>query len=402
MFTLLNKIISFMRKKERFLVLELFRHGIRATPIRVDVEGRLLRVGASVAAKTGESLVAFAKRLGNLSRTNVVVSCDAALAATVQGSVVVPHEGGGVLDEAAVEHVVAQSIWKLFDSERGSLAKRLGVSGDELVLADARIWRVALDGRAMLDPLGYAAKTVEVRLSVTMMPRVQHALLTDAFPLHPVLISESGVAWARVLQSTLPDDASFLVAGLFPEHAVVTSAHDDIRYVDAFLWGERQLISGVAVQLAVTHDIARYIVGAARDGVKASPLFVRKVGDIVAAELQLLVNGLQTVAGKLPARRCLVVPFYDVPNVLLRMPIKNMSRRLVKVSFVSADDVSKNFGFAIQWKVSEPAYASLGAVMSFFDAYIAPKFQTLNVIARRRVRWLQSGTSAVNAGEKER
>lgn len=390
-----------MRKKERFLVLELFRHGIRATTIRVDTEGRLLRVGAPTAAKSGESLVAFAKRLGKLSRMNVVVSCDAALAATVQGNIVVPNEGGGVLDEAAVEHIVAQSIWKLFDGERSVAAKRLGVSTDELVLADARVWRVALDGRVMLNPLGYAAKNVEVRLSVTMMPRAQHALLTAAFPLGIALMSESGVSWARVLQSTTADDAPFLVAGLFPEHAVVVVADDGIRYVDAFEWGEQQLISGVAVQLAVTHDIARYVIGAARDGAKTSPLFTRKVGDIVAAELQLLVNGLQTVAGKLPARKCLVVPFYDVTSVLLSIPIKNMSRRLAKVLFVSAEDISKNFGFAIQWKVSEPAYVSLGAVMSFFDAYIAPKFQTLNAIARRRVRWLQSGTPAANANERE-
>lgn len=386
MASIFNKLIALMRKKEHFLVLELFRDNMRALPLRADAEGRVLYVGTPTVARTGETFSAFMKRLGNIKKSAVVVSCDAALAATVHRTVACAYEG--VIDEAGREHIVAQAVWKLFDGERAEAGKRLGVPCDELTIVDARVWRVALDGKAVADPVGFSAKRVEVALAVTMMPRHLAEELLAALPATPMLVSVSGVSWARVLGAGLPDAHPFLVAGLFPEHAALTFAHGDMYTLDAFSWGEKDFVSGVAGQLAVTDDIARYIIAAARDGAKTSPLFAQKVGGIIGAELQLLVNGIQAAIGEIPARAVYAVTAYHIPPALFRMTVKNSSRRLVKIVPVSADDVSKNFGVAIQWKVQGSELPLAGAVITFFDAYVAPRMDELNAIARRRVRWM--------------
>lgn len=382
-----------MRKKEHFLVLELFRHGMRATHIRVDEEGRMLYVAEPIVARAGESLSAFTKRLGDFAHTTLVVSCDAAFATTVHGSVAIDREEGMALDAAAVEHMIAQAIWKLFDGERVIAAKRFGVAPDELMLADVRVWRVTLDGRTMVDCVGYAAKRVEVTLAVTLLPRAQYAALVASFPGRTALMSESGVSWARVLRAMVADRYPFLVAGLFPEHATLTIAHEDIRYLDAFDWGERDFIAGIAGQLAVTEDIARYIIRAVRDGAMTSPLFTKKVGGIIAAELQLLVNGLQTAVAHSMVRAVHVVALYDLPSVLFDALLKNASRKSVRIVPVSADAISKNFGFAIQWKMQERACEAHGTLVAFFDAYLAPNYVELNAIARQRAHWLRNGMS---------
>lgn len=375
-----------MRKKERFLVLELFRDNMRALPLCADAEGRMLYVGTPVVARAGETFGAFMKRLGNIKKSAVLVSCDAALAVTAHRTVAFAQEG--VIDEAGVEHIVAQSVWKLFDGERAEAGKRLGVPCDELTICDARVWRVALDGKAVADPAGYSAKRVEVTLAVTMMPKPLVEELLAALPERPTLISVSGVSWARVLGASLPDEHPFLVAGLFPEHAALTFAHGDIVTVDAFSWGEKDFVSGVAAQLAVTDDIARYIIGAVQSERATSPLFAQKVGGIITNELQLLVNGIQAAMSGIPARAVYAVASYVMPPALFRMTVKNSARRLVKIIPISATDVSKNFGIAIQWKVEGHKIPLAGAVITFFDAYIAPRMDKLNAIVRRRVRWM--------------
>lgn len=383
-----SKFIALMRKKEHFLVLELFRDNMRALSLSADAEGRMLYVGAPVVARAGETFGAFIKRLGNIKKSAVLVSCDAALAVTTHRTVTLAQDG--VIDEAGSEHIVAQAVWKLFDGERGGAAKRLGVPCEELTICDARVWRVALDGKTVADPAGFSAKRVEVTLAVTMMPKSLVEELLAALPAPPTLISVSGVSWARVLGAGLPDEHPFLVAGLFPEHAALTFAHGDIRTVDAFSWGEKDFVSGVAAQLAVTDDIARYIIGVVQRANATSPLFAQKVGGIIAGELQLLVNGIQAAISGLPARAVYAVTAYHTPPSLFQMTVKNSSRRLVKIIPVSADDVSKNFGVAIQWKVEGHKIPLAGAVITFFDAYIAPRMDKLNAIARRRVRWMSS------------
>lgn len=385
-FNLFSKLIALMRKKERFVVLELFRDGIRALHLKADAEGRMLYAGATATARSGETLGAFMKRFGNIKKSAVLVSCDAALAVTAHRTVAFAQDG--VIDEAGSEHIVAQSVWKLFDSERAGAAKRLGVPCEELTICDARIWRVALDGKPVMNPAGYSAKRVEVTASVTMMPKPLAEELLAALPAHPALISVSGVSWARIMSASLPDEHPFLVAGLFPEHAVLTFAHGDINTVDAFSWGEKDFVSGVAAQLAVTDDIARYIIGAVRSEHATSPLFAQKVGGIITNELQLLLNGIQAAMSGLPARAVYAVSSYALPPEFFRMTVRNAARRSVKIRNVSADDVSKNFGIAIQWKVEGRKIPLAGAVITFFDAYIAPRMDKLNAIARRRVRWL--------------
>lgn len=375
-----------MRKKEHFTVLELFRDQMRALSLCIDAEGRILYVCAPVVAQAGETFGAFVNRLGNIKKSTVVVSCDAALAATVQRTIAMTNEG--VIDEAGREHFVAQAVWKLFDSERGNAAKRLGVPCDELTICDARIWRAALDGKPVADPVGFSAKRVEITVSVTMMPKSLSEELFAALLAPPTLISVAGVAWARVLSASMPENYPFLVAGLFPEHAALTFARGDIGTFDTFSWGEKDFISGVAGQLAVTSDIARYIIRAVCDGIHTSPMFAQKISGIIGAELQLLVNGIQTAVSGIPVRAVYAVPSYALPKSFFQMTVKNSARRLVNIIPVYADDVSKNFGVAIQWKVRGSELSLTGAVMTFFDAYVAPRIDELNTIARRRVRWL--------------
>lgn len=384
-----ENLLSWLRGDEKYLVVELFRHGIRATPIFVDLKGRKLRLREPYIGTLESDLPAFFKRVKNLDSYCIVVSLDSDIATTVHSSVALVRENkDAVIDEADLDNVISGAIWKFFDRQRNAAAAKMNVADVDVVLGDVKIWDVKLDGHRVLNPVGFQARAVEVQLSETFMPRNWLALLESALPMDAVVLtSEAASSWARVVGKFAAED-SFLVAGLLPHHTIVSAKDKDrVAYCDAFDWGERDFIAGLAKQFSVTQGIARYIATAA-DAPHASPHFRKKAGALVEAELRLGLYGLQRIAGASDARALHVVPFYDVPPVFLAMSLRNKADRPLKLRMISTKIVSENFGFALQLKADTPDYIFTGAITAFFDAYLSPRQELSNAIAKRRVRWL--------------
>ncbi len=392
---ILAPVVGLLRRKERFFVVEVMANGVRATPFVLDADERELKIFPALAPKKNEPLAAFARRLSGRKNAGMMLAIDGGVATTVQGAVALPHPGAA-LDDAALENVIAQAMWKLFDRERARAATKMNVPASEVTIADARIVNIALDGRDAIAPVGYRAAQVEVRLSLTMMPREAAEVFAEAFSRNVFSMSEASVSWARLLWTAAPQGHRMLCAGLLSDGvAIATADADGARYHDAFQWGEDELISGVANALAVTSDIARYVVRAVREERGTSPLFAKKVHGIIGAELQLLVNGLGEALSRTEASAVRVLASYDIPRMLFAATLKNAARRTVKILPVMAEDIGKHFGFTLQWKMSEGRAAMPNgrqaytpAIVSFFDAYIAPARDSENAIARQRVRWL--------------
>ena len=159
----LGKVFNILRRRERFLVLEILNRFLRASFIKADFSRKRLEILKIVSRhheyESQDLILELIKNLlkgfGKLDRYRIIVCLDPALATTIHSTVVlVRDKPKEPIDESDLNNRIAQGIWRLFDRERSPAAVKMKSRDLDVLLTDVKVRRIKLDGHKVINPLG--------------------------------------------------------------------------------------------------------------------------------------------------------------------------------------------------------------------------------------------------------
>jgi len=382
------------RKDDRFLVVEMFEHGVRVASIAADFFNKKLRV---LKIRTGPDMKKLLKKFGpfgwlrasRLGKYKIIVGLDSHLASTIYSSVLLPRDKHKeLIDEPELDNLISQAIWKFFDRSRNKVAGKMGVADMDIMLTDVRIRGIKLDGHKVVNPLGFSAKTVEVQFSQTFLSRGLIDSLKEMLPINQVvLISENGTAWSSVIAKADLSRNKFLLANIFPSKTqLFFSDGSQNSYFDHFHWGENNLKQSLASDLSLGMDVVGLVIDRYLSA-KTSSAFQHRFEGMVMRELATLARGLDGASRKADTRVIYVNPFFRLPNIFANN-FRNQFGRSVSLEPLTLDLISQKFGFEITFKNNSDANHAFSLLAAVMEWYLAPQDDRMSQLAKRRVRWL--------------
>src|SRR3989344_4961945 len=67
-----------------------------------------------------------------------------------------------------LENHISQAVWKFYNDCRSEAADKLGKSEMDLVMTDARVVGVKIDGHQVINPSGFTGRELEIKLCISM------------------------------------------------------------------------------------------------------------------------------------------------------------------------------------------------------------------------------------------
>jgi len=387
----IHNILSWIRKDDRFLIVEINDNNFRLIPARANFRDRRIRILKALKSKDGETLVGRIKKVKNLSKYKIILSLDSPIASTIYSSVSLVRENAELkIDEADLDNILSQAIWRFFDRQRKVVSNKMNVDDIDVVLSDVKIWDIKLDRHRVINPLGFSPREVSVKLSQTLFKRPIFSVIESIFPGDSLIhMTESHASVGRILGEVIKEK-SFLVANILKRNTnLVLNDGERIATIDSFDWGEEIFLEEVGKRLSVTDDIAKYV-SHVYNKKQASPLFLKKVGGILEEEYYTLINGLQNVISRLEVQNLYLNAPYELPEFILRLHFKNKNGKNVRIHGISEKFIGENFGFVVKFdSIGESFELQSGATL-ILDSYLSPQNTLANNIAKRRARWLMN------------
>lgn len=271
------------------------------------------------------------------------------------------------IDETELQNAVSQVIWRMFDGERSVLARRLNISELDVILIDARVIGVKIDGAKILNPLGFSGNVIEIDLAETLVnrPLVEKASGLSGRGKEIVLALEPAASLAYSLREKSADE-NLVVAKIFSgKTCLYFSNSERTAYLSDFDWGENNLIEEAGRELGLNSKIAAEIIESYSRS-EVSPYFFSKFRPYFSRALSGLVRGVAAA----------------VHNAKINKPtVYAFGERLSKIGkkhFGTRDDSFK-LVFCPGESDKEIALKELSA---------GRLNENLNKFAKRRIKWL--------------
>lgn len=270
-----------------------------------------------------------------------------------------PQEELGMVD---LENYISQAIWKLFDSLRMDTAERLGVQEADMILTDARVMGIKIDGHQVVNPQGFTGKTIEILLGITMVRR-------DKFVENTHLL-EGGAVRAYLLAKEL-DFADTIYVEVHDETTTMFSISPrGIAYINDFGWGGRDLVRSMKEEFDVQQFTAdgiynRHANGNVSDHVsrRLDRIFYNTLGEFVDSVTMSMKSFLGARSSNVPP--VYLRTFFPVPEGLYRKRFQFGDKRIRFMPPVGESNLQ-----------------------AFVDDEVHDIYMELNNLAKRRMKWL--------------
>lgn len=293
-----------------------------------------------------------------------ILDLDSKSAVTIFSLVTVPHDSPrqevGLTD---LENYISQAIWKTFDHCRREAASRLGVDEVDLLLTDARVIEIRIDGHPVINPHGFTGKEIDVILAITMVKRDKFVEDTD-------IILEGGSVRAHLLAKNEELGDALYVELKDDTTTIFQIGPDRISYLNEFEWGEKHLLELLKEELALKDEVSAK--GIHRRYVEAdlSEKAARKIDKIFYnAFSKFIKDGVATIkdslSGQLRLPPIYLKGFFPLPESVYR---KKFSAEGVQLRFLNP---AENY-----------------IVEDFVNDSIHSVYGELNHLAKRRIKWL--------------
>lgn len=383
----IDNLLSWFRKDDRFLVVEITPKGIRATEALANFKEKTIKI---FAPHDYRGLADFKKRGRILENTKIVLSLSHEFATTVYETLFFARENkSNAINEAELDNIVSDAVWKVFDGSRKPASVTMSVGEADVVLGDINVWDASLDGRKVLNPLGFSGKKIEMLISETLIPKEVFIALKSVFPMELVrLLSESSASIARVTRAAVAKKEQFLFSHVGDKITSFTmSRGGNISRYDSFGWGTDDVDSGLSREFLSDQKLADSVV-ASYYNKKGSPFFLEKAGHLIGKEYKLFSHGLNRVFAGVNANSLYVYASRTIPDFVFNLPIRNKIGRIVKIFPVGEKLISDNFGFAVKYEVGAKEILGDNVLFYILDAYLAPPASLMDLIGKKRMRWL--------------
>lgn len=380
----------------KYLVIEVLDHHLQVTFLKADLEKKKIRIiknwdrpfGQLSIPSVVKDVAKIFKKIRKPSKCHIVLNLDSNLATTIYSSAsLVRQNPSDTIDEADIDNLISQAIWRFFDRQRMKVAKKMGINDIDVLLSDVRIRGVKLDGHKVINPIGFASKSVEFYFSQTFVPRDFIRALREAVPLDQIVfMAEAGTVLAHNALNILKDDHLFLV-NLFPNQTVLYKAQaGKLAYLDKYPWGQKDLLASMENHLQTDSGVSARVIDLYNKNT-VSPAFSRRLENILIKETQLFLNGLDALVDENPAK-IYFNPYFNIPVTILNSRFQNRSLKNLKISELSQDLIADRFGFEVKLNQSVQLENPLMLLAVLSEMASLPKNDKLSYLAKRRVRWL--------------
>ena len=272
------------------------------------------------------------------------------------------------ITESEIESVISQAIWKIFDEARMFFSKRLDISEMDVVMADVRVSYIKLDGGVVVNPVGFAARTIEVGLVEILITRslLEQIKLSAPKKGEVVFTLEPAASCARLLQKDAKKQ-EFAIAHITEEqtHIYYSSDENQISYVSDFNWGVSAVLDSLIRQFSISNTSARDLLRryALED---MSTEMIKVFKGIISEPFIEFSKGVSLAAHNVKASK---LTLYILNNELSELNPRNISHKESSIKMHFLPTIS---------------YTDLALrEMSNCDLQ-----STWNKIAKRRMRWL--------------
>ena len=270
-----------------------------------------------------------------------------------------PDEEFGLID---LENYISQAIWKLFDKLRENAAGRLGIDEADLILADARVMGIKIDGNHVINPQGFTGKKLEILLGITMVRREKFVEDMHLF--------EGGSIRAYLLAKELGFTDAFYVEIGDGNTGVFSISSAGISRIGGFDWGNRDIVKSIEGAFDISPFVAegiytRYATGMVSDNLakRLDKVFYESLGDFVNGVTMTMREFLGPRKTKAPS--VYLRSFFPLPEGIHRKRYAFGNGRIRFLKPIGDYDL----------KV-------------FVDDDIHNIYNELNQLARRRIKWL--------------
>ena len=183
-----------------------------------------------------------------------------------------------------LENLLAQALWRSFDQLRNDAAARLQVNEVDLLLADARVVGIRIDGHQVLSPEGFTGREIELQLCLTIVRR-------DKLPEKGGIVFEEGSVRAYLTAVKAKEIEMIYVNSGDDITVVFRVAPDLTSYIGEFKWGRNDLVKAFAAGFGTAAEVgnALYLQYAAHE---ISPRVRKRFDEIFRSSFGTFVNGL--------------------------------------------------------------------------------------------------------------
>lgn len=329
------------------------------------------------------------KSFGKLDQHRIIVSLDSRRATTVYSSVSVIRESAkDAIDDADLDNVISQAVWKFFDRQRTKAAAKMEINDFDLLLSDVRVGTIKLDGHRVINPLGFKARTVDIQLGQTFTSRAVMNELREALPIDNIhFIGEAGASWARVLQEADPKN-NFVLATIFDnELSIFASDGARLSHHRSHAWGRRNLLAVLTDALAVSPAVAEKLSAITVRG-EASLALLKKLEVIMLEGSEDVAGHISTALTQTGVNAAYLHAFFPLPPAFLSSSFRNKLGGTVKLAAVLEDMVSERYHFQVKYKKEAYRTNSFPVLASIIETTFLPHYAKISHMAKKRVRWL--------------
>ena len=183
-----------------------------------------------------------------------------------------------------LENLLAQALWRSFDQLRNDAAARLRVNEVDLLLTDARVVGIRIDGHQVLSPEGFTGREIELQLCLTIVRR-------DKLPGNGGMVFEEGSVRAYLTAAKAKEIEIIYVDSGDDITTVFGVAPGLTSYIGEFKWGRNDLVKAFAAGFGTAAEVgnALYLQYAAHE---ISPRVRKRFDEIFRSSFGTFVNGL--------------------------------------------------------------------------------------------------------------
>ena len=389
-------LYNLFHKSEHYLVLEILNHYVQITFLKVDHKRKKITVEKNWLQPVAEFSPANILKEANLllkkirqpRNFKIIVGLDPNFATTIYSSVsLIRPNSKSLIDEADLDNLISQAIWRFFDRHRLKAAQKMGVADVDVILSDVRIRGIKIDGHKVVNPIGFKAKAIEIFFSQTMLVRDLLRGFKDILPKEKVvLITEVGTSISHVLYRILEKDR-FFIANLFPNQtSVYFASANRLTHWDDFEWGENDLSHLLSRHFRLDHPTAKMVLGSYIEN-NASQNFLRRFENILNKELQIFANGLESLVNE-DSTDIYLNAFFNLPPVVFSSRFQSRLQKSLKLLPLSTNLITEKLGYEVKLKPSVQVKNLFSVLAMLFEVNFLPQNDKLSHLANRRVRWL--------------
>ena len=363
--------------RENFLIVEQFNGSYEVTRAFRNFGKKEIVIGKRFKL---DSLDSLKRPLGKISR--LVFSLNSQSATTAESVVTLkrskPEE---IINEGEIDQLLYQGFWDFLNRYRGLAAKKMATNDQNLVLAYIQVREVQMGSHKLFNPIGFKGSELSLRLRGTFISRELLSSLERFKDWGELFVFES----VSVLGPVLHELGSFAIQVGEDKTAVFKVTEEEQVFTAMYDWGTGIFGKRTAADLGIDEDSAQSIVLAYFQG-GVSPAVRRWLDSRINENLGNFFGLLEPLKKKSGIGRPKLYFSFRSPSLASSGQFGKFHGTLIRV-----DEELEREEFVLKNKPGTEIFNPIinqGALAILSFEYDLPKFEPLNQLLRRRVRWL--------------